>query len=197
MGVASAALTLFLVFAPLGSIPVFLALLQRVEARRRRWVIIREHLVALGVLLIALLGGPALMQLLGVEQPSLQIGGGVVIFLIALRMIFPSAEGVFGDSGIEGEPLVVPLAVPLLAGPSSLATVMLFATQEPDHLAKWLAAVVIAWSASLGIVLVAQSLQRVLGQRGLAACERLMGMVLVVVAVQMTGNGLRSFMAGA
>lgn len=196
MGVASAAVTLFLVFAPLGTLPAVLALLQPVAPRRRRWVIVREHLVALAILILALLGGPALMQLLGVEQPAMQIGGGLVIFLIALRMMFPHPEGVFGDNPLEGEPLIVPLAVPLLAGPSSLATVMLFGTTEPDHLQKWLLAIVLAWLASMLIVLAAEQLSRVLGQRGLLAAERLMGMVLVVVAVQMFGTGLRTFMAG-
>lgn len=191
MSLWSATLTLFLVLDPIGNIPVWVTLLKDVPELRRRAIILRECVIALVVLVIFLFFGPALMRLLAVEGPALQVAGGVVIFLIALRMIFPRPGGVFGDEEMRGEPFVVPLAIPLLAGPSAMATVMLLATQSGPM--QHLGALAIAWLLSLLILLAAPFLARTLGQRAMIAGERLFGMLLAVIAVHMIMVGIDIF----
>ena len=187
-------LTLLLVLDPVGNVPVWVALLKDVPEQRRRWIIFRECLIALTVLVIFLFAGPGLMQLLGVEGPALQIAGGVVIFLIALRMMFPHRGGVFGDEVMRGEPLIVPLAIPLLAGPSAMAAVMLLATARPDSPAFYFSALLGAWLISLAILLLAPAVVRLMGQRAVIACERLFGMLLTVIAVQMILVGIDTYL---
>lgn len=194
MSTWSAFVTLLLVMDPVGNIPVWVALLRDVPEARRRMIIVRECLIALGVLVVFLFFGPALMSLLAVRGPALQIAGGVVIFLIALRMIFPRPGGVFGDEEMRGEPFIVPLAVPLLAGPSAMATVMLLATQSGDPLG-YVPAVAGAWGASLVILLMGPAIARLLGQRAVVACERLFGMLLIVIATQMILSGIDAYRA--
>jgi multiple antibiotic resistance protein len=195
MGILSALLLMFLVMDPLGNIPLFLVLLEKVPSPRRRIVLLRESLFALGVLLLFLYVGRYVLGLLGITQQALGIAGGVVLFLIALRMIFPQPGGMLGELP-TGEPFVVPIAIPLIAGPSALATVMLLATREPARVHWWALAVFGAWCVSTILLVSAESLRRVLRPRGLAAIERLMGMVLMTVAVQMLLSGIREFLAG-
>ena len=191
----SATLTLFLVLDPLGNIPIWVALLKDTPQDRRLPIIFRECLIALAVLVLFLFAGPSLLRLLAVEEQALQLAGGVVLFLIALRMMFPRAGGVFGDDEMRGEPFIVPLAVPLLAGPSAVATVMLLATTRPAEPAFYLSAIFCAWLVSLLLLMLAPSLDRLLGQRLLIACERLFGMLLAVIAVQMVMSGIRAYFA--
>lgn len=194
MTVVSATFLLLLVLDPVGNIPFFLAALADVEPRRRKWVMLRELLVALAVLVAFLFAGDVLLRALGISQPALTVAGGILLFLIALRMTFPGRGGP-GDEEIDGEPFVVPLAIPFVAGPSALATVLLIMNQEPDRWPEWLAAVCIAWAVT-GVVLFASSpLGRLLGRRGLTAVERLTGMVLTALAVQMLMTGIASFTA--
>jgi MarC family membrane protein len=195
MTLLSALLLLFLVMDPLGNIPLFLVLLDAVEARRRRWILLRESLFALGFLLLFLFAGRYLLHLLQISQPALGISGGVVLFLIAIQMIFPRPGGLLGATP-QGEPFVVPIAVPLIAGPSALATIMLLATREPDRLTIWVLAILGAWLSSTIILLTAEGLRRVLRPRGLVAIERLMGMILMTVAVQMFLSGIGDFFSG-
>ena len=194
MTILSAMLLLFLVMDPLGNVPLFLVLLETVEPKRRRLVLLRESLFALGFLLLFLYVGRYLLNLLQISQPALGIAGGVVLFLIALRMIFPQPGGVFGPTP-EGEPFIVPIAIPLIAGPSALATVMLMATQDPEHMLWWTVAIIGAWLLSTTILVSSESLRRVLRPRGLVAIERLMGMILMTVAVQMLLSGYSDFLA--
>lgn len=198
MTLASAAITLFLVLDPLGNIPIFLGVLDGVAPERRRAVIIREMVIALAILSLFLAFGKFILAGMGISQPALSIGGGVVLFLIAIRMIFPGRRGVVdGDEPRAGEePLIVPLAVPLVAGPSAMATLILFGTQQPDRLLDWFGALAIAWTASLVVLLASDLLRRLLGRRGLAAVERLMGMILTTIAVQMLLTGIELFMVG-
>jgi multiple antibiotic resistance protein len=177
---------------PLGNIPVFLSLLEHMEPRRRRLVIVREMVIALAILTAFLFFGKYILTGLHVSGPALSIGGGVVLFLIAVRMIFPGAKSADGDR-IDQEPLLVPLAVPLVAGPSSMAMVILFATQYPDRLLSWFLALLIAWFASSAILLSAEVLRKYLGRRLITAVERLMGMILVTIAVEMLLSGIRAF----
>ena len=199
MTLYTAAITLFLVMDPLGNIPVFLSLLDDLEPQRRRRVILRETLIALGLLVLFLLFGQYILAGLHIREDSLRIGGGVVLFLIALRMIFPrhdasTEQDARADLDRQQEPLLVPLAVPLIAGPSSMAMVILFATQYPDRLATWLLALLIAWVPSTLILLSANLLRRYLGRRVIKAIERLMGMILITLAVEMLLEGVRAFL---
>src|SRR5262245_45079711 len=105
---------------PLGNIPFFLAALQPVDPARRTRVVVRELLIAYGVMVIFLFAGQHLLGLLHISEPALTIAGGVILFLIAVRMVFPSPHQ-SGHEDVEGEPFVVPLAIPYVAGPSLLA----------------------------------------------------------------------------
>jgi len=192
MTILSASILLFLVIDPFGNIPFFLSALKTVAPARHSRVIVRELLIALGVLLAFLFMGPGLLRAMQISDPSLTVGGGIILFLIALRMVFPTASHV--EATLAGEPFIVPLAIPYVAGPSALAAVLFITSREPARRLEWLAAVVLAWTAAAVIILVASRLRRFLGDRGLVAMERLMGMVLVAVAVQMLMDGVARFM---
>jgi multiple antibiotic resistance protein len=192
MTTLSAAVLLFLVMDPIGNIPLFVSVLEGVDTSKRRRIIIREHLIAFVVLVLILFSGRFLMNLLRIQDPALGIAGGIILFLIALRMIFAQPSGIFGESP-NGEPLVFPLAVPFIAGPSAMTTVLLLATREPARRPEWIIAIAGAWVASLLILLPAMALSRWLGQRVLTAFERLMGMILTVIAVQMFLTGLQQW----
>jgi multiple antibiotic resistance protein len=191
MDILSAVITLWLIMDPLGNVPVFLAVLKRVPAERRRKILVREVLIAYAVLIFFMLVGERALALLQIEQETISIAGGIVLFLIALRMIFPGAGGL--DDSSEGEPLVVPLAIPLIAGPSTLATLLLLRATTESMFELWLATT-IAWSATAAILIAAPFFYRALGERGLIAMERLMGMVLVMISVQMFLNGVATFL---
>lgn len=193
MSTWSAALLLLLVLDPLGNIPVFLSLLRPLPPRRQRIVLARELLIALGVLMAFLFGGQYVLSAMHLRQESVSIGGGIVLFLIGIKMIFPSAEGMFGDTP-EGEPFIVPLAIPFIAGPSGMASVMLLAHSDPHRQADWSIALVVAWLATAAALFAATYLHRVLGTRVLAAAEKLMGMLVVTLSVQMFLDGLTAYL---
>ncbi len=185
----SAVVTLFLIMDPLGNVPIFLSVLKRVPQERRRAIVIREVLIAYVVLLVFLLLGDHALRLLHIEQETISIAGGIVLFLIALRMIFPQT-GSYSDAP-EGEPLVVPLAVPLIAGPSAMAALLLLQRAAPSGSMDLWIAMTIAWALTAAILIAAPFFYRILGERGLTAMERLMGMVLVMISVQMLLDGIR------
>jgi multiple antibiotic resistance protein len=191
MTLVSAAFLLFLVMDPLGNVPFFLTALKKVPAARQRQVVVRELLIALAVLIVFLFTGQYLLLLLHVSEPALTIAGGVILFLIALRMVFPSAEKPLHED-VDGEPFIVPLAIPYVAGPSCLATLLLLMSREPERWPEWLGALVLAWLVSSVIIYFASGLSRFLGPRVLIATERLMGMVLITVAIQMLLTGLKA-----
>jgi MarC family membrane protein len=192
--VFSAAVLLFLVIDPFGNVPIVIAALTNVPAARRLRVVLRECFIAYVVLLGFMLGGRMFLQWLQLSEVSLAIAGGIILFLIALRMVFRHPEGVFGDRP-GAEPFVVPLAVPSIAGPSALATVMLLASRDPTRLPAWIAALTAAMLVASAVMLGAHRLQRALGERGMIAVERLMGLVLTAIAVQMLLDGVRTFVA--
>ena len=196
MTMLSAALLLFLILDPLGNIPVFLGLLKPLPARRRRIVLARELLIALVVLMLFLWGGKYVLELMHLRQESVSIAGGIVLFLIGLKMIFPSPEGMFGEVP-DGEPFIVPMAIPLVAGPSGMAAVMLLGSQEPGRMGDWTLALVLAWLATAVLLFSATYLYKVLGSRVLVAVERLMGMLLVAISVQMLLDGVASYLQAA
>lgn len=193
MTIASAAMLLFLVMDPLGNVPFFLTALKNVEPARQRLVIVRELLIALAALVLFLFAGRYLLELLHISDPALTISGGVILFLIAIRMIFPSSERTLQEEDF-GEPFIVPLAIPYVAGPSALATELLLISQEPARWPEWLLAVLIAWLATSVIIYFSSGLRRYLGKRGLVAIERLMGMVLITVSIQMLLTGIERFL---
>ncbi|HMP04024.1 MAG TPA: MarC family protein [Gemmatales bacterium] len=194
MSVVSATVLCFLVIDPIGNIPFFVSALQRVPPERQGWVVRRELLIAYGLMVLFLfLGGP-LLRILGISEPALTLAGGVILFLIALRMVFPTPEKPLFE-GIDEEPFIVPLAVPYVAGPSVLATELLFMSKEPDRWPEWLLAITLAWAGCAAILLGSTRLRGLLGTKGLVALERLMGMVLIALAVQMFLTGVEAFLA--
>ena len=192
MTVAAAALLLFLILDPLGNVPVVLSLLRPLTPQRQRLVMARELLIALVVLLLFLWFGQYALQLMHLRQESVSIAGGIVLFLIGIRMIFPTAEGVMGEVP-GGEPFIVPVAIPMIAGPSGMAAVMLMGSQEPDRMVEWSLALIIAWLATAVILMSSTLLYKWLGPRVLTAVERLMGMLLVALSVQMFLDGLTAY----
>lgn len=194
MTILSAALLLFLILDPLGNIPVFLSLLRPLAPKRQRIVLVRELLIALAVLMGFLWCGKYALELMHLRQESVAIAGGIVLFLIGIRMIFPRPEGLMGAVP-DGEPFIVPMAIPLVAGPSGMAAVMLMGSNEPDRLGDWSLALLLAWGATAAILMAAPLLYRLLGARALTALERLMGMLLVAISVQMLLDGLGTYLA--
>lgn len=190
--ILSSATVLFLVMDPMGNIPLFLSILKNVEEKRRRRIILRELLIALGILLFFLFFGQQLLDFLHLQQESVRLAGGIVLFIIALRMIFPKKNaGIMGDLP-DQEPFIVPLAIPLIAGPSALATLILMVRNDPSRMMEWTITLLIAWGLSAGILLSAPFFYRILRERGLSAIERLMGMLLIMISVQMIMDGVRS-----
>jgi len=188
----SAVVILLLVMDPIGNVPLFVALLKDVDPSRRSRVIVRECAIAFGVLVGFVFAGRPILRLLGLSQSSLNIAGGVILFLIALRMIFRRAEGVFGELP-AGEPFIVPLAIPSIAGPTAIATVMLLVSQAPQRIWEWLGALSVASVLSLALLAFAQPVSRMVGERGLLAFERLMGLILTAIAVEMLLRGIQAF----
>ncbi|HJR52920.1 MAG TPA: YhgN family NAAT transporter [Gemmatimonadota bacterium] len=194
MDVPVAVITLFLIMDPLGNVPLFLSVLKNVRPERRRRVLIREILFAYLMLLVYLFCGSFVLRLLELDQDTISIAGGIVLFLIAIRMIFPRER--FGEADeLEGEPFLVPLAVPLIAGPSTLAVLLLMQRSAPGQTGWLTLALTIAWALTAIILLSSTFLYRLLRERGLIAVERLMGMLLVMMSVQMFMDGIKAFMA--
>jgi MarC family membrane protein len=187
---ASATVLLLLITDPFGNIPIFVNALKHVSPERRKWVILREYLIAFGLLLSFMFVGEGFLKLMGLRDTSLQLAGGVVLFLIALRMIFPPPPG--HEPDIQGEPLIVPLAIPAIAGPSALATVILLVSQAPERRAEWIGALTLTMVVGVVILLLAERIQRLLGERFVIAMERLMGLILVAVAVEMMVRAIKA-----
>lgn len=192
MTTLSAALLLFLVMDPLGNIPLFMTTLKKVDVKRQQIVVVRELLIALVVLVVFLFLGQYLLRLLGISETALTTAGGLVLMIIAIRMIFPLKDRSLQED-VEGEPFIVPLAIPYVAGPSAMATVLLMMSRDPQQWPYWLGAVLIAWGASAIIIYFAAYFARYLSEKGLLAIERLMGMILITVAVQMLLTGIAEF----
>lgn len=188
----SATILLILVIDPFGNVPLFVAALRDTPPARRVPVIVRECLIGYIILLLFLFGGHALLKLMHLSESSLSIAGGIILFLIALRMIFRHPEGVFGLP-LESEPFIVPLAVPSIAGPSALATVMLMASREPQRIGTWVAALSGAMLVTTVVLALAHRLQALVGEPVVLAFERLMGLVLTALAVEMLLGGVRNF----
>lgn len=190
----SATILLILVLDPFGNLPLVVSALARVPEPRHVRVVLRECAFAYVILVAFMVGGRTFLTWLQLSDVSLAIAGGIILFLIALRMVFPHQDGIFGDTR-GGEPFLVPLAVPSIAGPSALATVMLMASRDPAHLGTWVAALTIAMVVTTVVLMAAGRLKAALGERVIDAFERLMGLMLTALAVEMLLNGVRTFVA--
>ncbi len=191
----SAAVVLALVIDPFGNVPVVNAMLSGIAPGRRRLVIVRECAIAFAILALFMAFGRSFLEAMHLSQTSVSIAGGVILFMIAIRMVFAHPEGALGLPQ-RGEPLIVPLAVPLIAGPSALATVMLMASREPEKLGMWAAALTAAMVLTTIVLVAGERLQHWLGERAVQAIERLLGLILTVVAVEMLLTGIRAFVEG-
>ena len=187
----STALMLFLLIDPLGNIPVILAVLKGVTPKRQKQILIREMLFALTILFVFLFAGKPLLNLLHLQEEAVTISGGLILLIIGIRMIFPQPEGIMGQTP-SGEPFLVPIAIPMIAGPSIMAMLILLAQNGSIGMGSLFLSLLIAWLASAVIILAAPVLLKVLKERGLTALERLMGMILVMMAVQMLIDGFKT-----
>lgn len=195
MDFLSAAILLLIILDPFGGIPVFNGLLGKRPRGERLRIIAREMLIAYAVLLLFLLAGEVILRYLGLQQPALGVAGGVVLFLIALRMVFPEIgqrpELVEAE---EEEPFIVPLAVPMIAGPSAVAALLLLVSRDPQRLLVWWGAMTLAWAISSVVLLTSGVLFEMIGRRALRALVRLSGMLLIMMAVQMFMDGVQGYL---
>jgi multiple antibiotic resistance protein len=191
MEIISVATMMFLIMDPLGNLPIVLAILKHLDPKRRRIVLIRELCFALLILMIFLFAGKNILGFLKVAPETLSISGGVILFIIAIKMIFPSAGSITGLAAGE-EPFIVPM----IAGPSLIASLLVFSTQSPNNLPELALAVFLACSGTSVILMFYDFFHRILGERGLKAAERLMGLLLVMVSTQMFLDGVKSYVAG-
>lgn len=185
---------LFLIIDPLGNLPIFMSMLKQLEPQRRRVVLIRELLMALIVMLIFLFVGEKILTFLNLRTETVSISGGIILFLIAIKMIFPSHEDSVRGLPSQEEPFLVPLAIPLVAGPSILATLILLSHQYKNKITQLVLALMIAWGLSVAILLMSNVFLRLLGKRGVSALERLMGLILVMLSTQMFLDGAREYL---
>lgn len=191
MTLYSATVTLILVMDPMGNVPIFLSMLKKYDPKKRLKIILREALIAFVVLFFFVFAGDYILKGLGLSDNAMRIAGGIILFLIALRMIFPEKDR--SENTLQDEPFIVPMAIPLIAGPSALATVTIFATGENMHIITVMLAVIFSSIASTIILLLSDPLGRLLKDRGLLAIEKLMGMILTTLAVQMFLTGIMNF----
>jgi len=193
---SSALVLLLLVLDPLGSLPVFISVMRNVAPKRRTHVALRESALAFAALLVFMLAGQSFLSLMRLSERSLEVAGGVILLIIAMRMIFTSGSEIYASDGKGREPLIFPLAVPLLAGPSAMATVLLLASRQPERLLTWVGALTVAMLFSAAVLLGADRIRRWIGSSMVSAIEKLMGLVLTAIAVEMVLAGLkRYFMA--
>ncbi|EEX95497.1 antibiotic transporter [Vibrio orientalis CIP 102891 = ATCC 33934] len=194
MDILSAATMIFLIMDPLGNLPIVLSILKHLDPKRRRIVLVRELCFALGILLLFLFAGKSILNFLHVQPETLSISGGIILFIIAIKMIFPSGGSIVGLAAGE-EPFFVPMAIPMIAGPSVIASILLLSSQHPDKLLELSGAVMLAWGATFFILMFYNFFHRMLGERGLKAVERLMGLLLIMISTQMFLDGVKGYLA--
>jgi len=190
MSIFSISFTFFLLMDSIGNVPIYISLLQELPSRRQYYVILREMIIALVIILLFFVLGDFLLDLLDVKQDAVQLAGGIILFLIALKMIFPPPKDTQPET--TEEPFIVPLAVPLIAGPSILATIIIYSHQNVAT-SVVITSLFIAWGLSLIVLLGSPFLQKVLGKRGIKACEKLMGLILTLISIEMLLKGIAMF----
>lgn len=188
----SASILLILVIDPVGNLPLVSSLLKQVEPSRRAKVVLRECAIGYLIMVGFMFGGQRFLDLMHLSEISLSIAGGVILFMIAIRMVFRSPEGVFGEA-LNREPFIVPLAIPFIAGPSALATVMLMVSKDPDRIATWIGALTLVMAITALVLASAERIERLIGKRAVEAVERLMGLILTAIAVEMLLGGIQRF----
>ncbi|HOX31506.1 MAG TPA: MarC family protein [Spirochaetales bacterium] len=189
----SATILLIVITDPLGNTPLFISALKRVAPERRLKVISRECAIAFAVLLVFLLFGRQILGVLHLREETLKVAGGVILLLIAINMIFPGSGASMGGEGGEGEPFIVPVAIPLISGPSAMVTAILIGASDPSRMLEWIGALAITMLVTFVVFLGSTRLEKVLGRHAIAAIERLMGLVLTAVAVDMLLTGVASY----
>ena len=189
----SALVLLLLVLDPFGSLPIFISVMRNVEPARRTRVALRESALAFAVLLVFMLTGQWFLTVMHLSERSLEVAGGVILLIIAVRMIFASGGEVYAADGQGREPLIFPLAVPLLAGPSAMATVLLLASRQPERLLTWVGALTVAMVVSAVVLIGADRIRKWIGSSMVSAIEKLMGLVLTAIAVEMILAGLKRY----
>lgn len=189
----SSVITLALVMDGFGNIPLFITALKKVAPERRKAVLIRELTIALLIMVAFLFLGKWFLRAFGIQEYSLSIAGGIILFLISMKLVFGGEEETKNDPK-EDEPFIVPLAIPLVAGPAALSMVMITAAQQPNKMIT-LAAVLVASLINSLILMSSFPLSKLLGKRGLTAIERLTGMILVLMSVDMVLGGISKFMS--
>jgi MarC family membrane protein len=190
---ASALILLLLVLDPLGSLPIFISVLRGIEPVRRTRVALREAVIAFTVLMVFMLAGQHFLRAMHLSERSLEVAGGVILLLIAIRMVFGGSAEMYAGEGHDRDPMIFPLAIPLLAGPSAMATVLLLASRQPDRLWDWAAALTAAMAVCTAVLLAADRIRRLLGDSVVSAMEKLMGLVLTAIAVEMLLAGVKRY----
>lgn len=191
--IISSTILLSLIMDPLGNLPIFMSILKNLEIKRRKIILIRELVISLFIMLLFLFAGEKILAYLNLRTETVSISGGIILFLIAVKMIFPSQDMNNFSECIE-EPFLVPLAVPLVAGPSLLATLMLLSHQYKNNMSYLVISLIIAWFITTFILLLSNFFLRLLGNKGINALERLMGLILVMLATQMLLDGIRAYL---
>lgn len=191
--IISTTILLILIMDPLGNLPIFMTILKHLEEKRRRIVVIREMIIALIIMLLFLFVGEKILIVLNLKTETVSISGGIILFLIAIKMIFPSEDNKNNEVSSYEEPFLVPLAIPLVAGPSLLATLMLLAHQYLHHISYLVGSLLIAWCVTVIILLLSGLFLKLFGSKGVNALERLMGLVLIMLSTQMFLDGIRAW----
>lgn len=191
MTLASMTLIFFLIMDPLGNVAYFIEVLNHIPQKQQKWIIIREMLIALGVMIFFYLLGDIIFDFLELSDASVSLTSGVILFLVAIKIIFPTSKSTRIPPQADREPYIVPLAIPLIAGPAMLATVLFFAHKYGVEV---MGAIVIAWFLASMVLVFSKQLMKSCGRNGLLAIERLMGMILILLAIQRFLEGINSFM---
>ena len=192
--ISSYIVTLILVMDPFGNIPLFITALKRVPQERRTKVLLRELFIALFIMMIFLFGGAKMLSWLGIAKYSLGISGGIVLFIMSIKLVFNSVIDEQAQiNQRDEEPFLVPLAIPLIAGPASLSMLMILSAGDPEKVWSLFTAVIIASVLNGIVLLLSFPISNILGRRGIIALERLTGLVMVLISVNMMMGGISEF----
>ena len=193
--ILSAVITLILVMDPFGNIPLFITALKKVAPERRKKVLLRELFIALLIMLAFLFAGTKVLYWFGIEPYSMSIAGGIILFIISVKLVFNSSlEEEQKNNPKEEEPFVVPLAIPLIAGPASLSMILILSAGPLSKAFLILLAILIASAFNAAVLLLSFPISNLLGKRGLIAVERLTGMLLILMSVNMVMSGIKDFL---
>ena len=192
--ITSYVITLILVMDPFGNIPLFITALKRVPSERRTKVLLRELMIALFIMVVFLFAGAKLLAWLGIAKHSLGVSGGIVLFIMSIKLVFNSLEDEQAHiNQRDEEPFVVPLAIPLIAGPASLSMLLILSAGAPSKVAYLFIAVLAASFLNGLVLLLSFPISNILGRRGLIAVERLTGLLMVLISVNMIMGGISDF----